>query len=95
MLSTTKQCNRIITLHLTGMTQRLFPGEEGRFADKCCEQWDKIEKVPHLPEGSDIGCRLSVRLRKLLPITDGTVQKALAAIGSMSPNSMQAERIVS
>ena len=78
-----------------GMTQRLFPGEEGRLAAECCEQWDKIEKVPHLPEGSDIGCKLSVRLRKLLPITDGTVQKVLAAIGSMSPHSMQTERMVS
>eukprot|EP00795_Rhopilema_esculentum_P005545 gene5545-biopygen530 len=58
-------------------------------------KWDKIENVPHLPEGSDIGCKLSVRLRKLLPLTDGTVQKVLAAIGSMSPHSMQTERIVS
>ena len=30
-----------------------------------------------------------------MPITDGTVQKVLAAIGSMSPHSMQTERIVS
>ena len=75
------------------MTQRLFPGEEHRFADECCEQWNKIKIVAHLSE--EIGCKLSVRLRKLLPITDGTIQKVLAAIGSMSPHSKQTERIVS
>jgi len=74
---------------------RLFPGQDGQFADEICEQWNAISDVSFLPEGSDLGCTLSVRLRKLLRVTTGLVQKIFAAIATLSPHSMQTERIVS
>ena len=51
--------------------------------------------VPFLPDGCDLGCKMTVRLRQLLPITTGSVQKVLASLACMSPHSMQTERIVS
>ena len=77
------------------LCKRLFPGREGQFADECCDQWESISAVPHLPEGSDAGCSMSSRLRKLLPVTSGLIQQMLAAIMTLSPHSMQTERIVS
>lgn len=74
---------------------RLFPGQEGTFADEACEQWNTISDVPYLPAGADLGCSLSVRLRQLLPLSTGLVQKVLAAIATLSPHSMQTERIIS
>lgn len=74
---------------------------KGSFSNECCETWvtksrnDEIEKWLHLPNGSDNDRILSGRLRKLLPITNGTLQKGLAIIASMFPHSMQIERIVS
>lgn len=77
------------------LSGKLFPGEDGTFADEVCEQWNTISDVPYLPTGADLGCSLSVRLRQLLPITTGLVQKVLSAIATLSPHSMQTERIVS
>ena len=77
------------------LSARLFPGKDGIFADEACEQWNAISDVPHLPAGADLGCSLSVRLRQLLPVTTGLVQKVLSAIATLSPHSMQTERIVS
>lgn len=51
--------------------KRLFSTEEGSFADQVCEQWSQIENVPYLPDDSDAGCRLSVRLRQLVKSTTG------------------------
>ena len=51
--------------------------------------------VPLLPGGCDLGCKMTVRLRQLLPVTTGSVQKVLASLACMSPHSMQTERIVS
>ena len=51
--------------------------------------------VPFLPDGCDLGCKMTVRLRQLLPVTTGSVQKVLASLACMSPHSMQTERIVS
>lgn len=77
------------------LSGKLFPGEDGTFADEVCEQWNTISDVPYLPTGADLGCSLSVRLRQLLPVTTGLVQKVLSAIATLSPHSMQTERIVS
>jgi len=50
-----------------------------------------------LPAGSDAGATLSNTLRKLLSATRSakTVQKTLEAIATLSPHSMQVERMVS
>lgn len=77
------------------LSARLFPLQDGVFADEACEQWNTISAIPHLPTGSDLGCSLSVRLRQLLPVTTGLVQKVLSAIATLSPHSMQTERIIS
>lgn len=77
------------------LSAMMFPGEDGQFTDDVCEQWKVISDVPYLPVGTDLGCSLSVRLRQLLPITTGLVQRVLAAIATLSPHSMQTERIVS
>lgn len=79
----------------TTFSARLFPGQDGTFTDEACEQWNTISNVPYLPVGADLGCSLSVRLRQLLPLCTGLVQKVLAAIATLSPHSMQTERIVS
>lgn len=77
------------------LSDKLFPGEDGNFADEACEQWNTISDVPYLPAGADLGCSLSVRLRQLLPVTTGLVQRVMSAIATLSPHSMQTERIVS
>ena len=59
------------------------------------EQWENTMNVPFLPDGCDLGCKMTVRLRQLLPVTTGSVQKVLASLACMSPHSMQTERIVS
>ena len=43
--------------------------------------------VPFLPDGCDVGCKMTV--------TTGSVRKVLAPLDSMKPHSMQTERIVS
>ena len=70
----------------------LFPC---RFADDSCEHWSKIKDVEFIPEGNDIGSNLSVHLGMLVPITTGIAHTIFAAIMSLSPHSMQTERIVS
>ena len=51
--------------------------------------------VPFLSDGCDLGCKTTVRLRQLLPVTTGSVQKVLASLACTSPHSLQTERIVS
>ena len=51
--------------------------------------------VPFLPDGCDVGCKMTVTLRQLLRVTTGSVRKVLASLACMSPHSMQTERIVS
>ena len=51
--------------------------------------------VPFLPDGCDLGCKMTVRLRQLLPVTTGSVQQVLASLACTSPHSMQTEKIVS
>ena len=48
-----------------------------------------------LPEGSGIGCNLSVPLRKLITTTTGIVNKMFAASMSLSPHSIKTGRIFS
>ena len=72
-----------------------FPDEASDFADGAAEQWENMMNVPFLPDGCDLGCKMTVRLRQLLPVTTGSVQKVLASLACMSPHSMQTERIVS
>ena len=76
------------------LSARLFPGQDGTFADEACEQWTTISDVPYLPVEADLGCSLPVRLRQLLPVITGVV-KVLSAVATLSPHSMQTERIVS
>jgi len=79
----------------------LFPEVIGTFAEEVCESWSQIQDVLEnaLPAGSDTGVTLSNigLLRKLLRATPSakTVQKSSAAIATLSPHSMQVERIVS
>jgi len=65
---------------------------------RCVESWSQIQDVLEnaLPAGSDTGATLSNTLRKLLSGTRSakTVQKTLAAIATLSPHSMQVERMV-
>ena len=78
--------------HGVRVVGRLFPDEASDFADGAAEQWENMVNVPFLPDGCDLGCKMTVRLRQLLPVTTGSVQKLLA---SLAPHSMQTERIVS
>ena len=90
----TRVMREFITTGIT-LSDRLFPGQTGKFADEVCEQWNTISGVPYLPTGSDSGCTLSVRLRKLMQATTGLVQRLFTVIATLSPHSMQTERIVS
>jgi len=89
-----KSCKEMIKAGTT-LVEQLFPNELSKFADSVCECWDSVSNIPQLPKGSDSGCALSTRLRQLLPVTTGCLQKVLAAIISLSPHSMQVERIIS
>ena len=81
--------------HGVRVVRRLFPDEASDFADGAAEQWENMMNVPFLPDGCDLGCKMTVRLRQLLPVTTGSVQKVLASLACMSPHSMQTEMIVS
>ena len=81
--------------HGVRLVRRLFPDEASDFADGAAEQWENMMNVPFLPDGCDLGCKMTVRLREFLPVTTGSVQKVLASLAYMSPHSMQTERIVS
>lgn len=79
---------------------QLFPNKVAQFADEVCETWSVLEETLQastLPLGSDPGACLSNKLRKLITALREakTVQKLLAAIVTLSPHSMQTERIVS
>ena len=76
------------------VVRRLFPDEASDIADGAAEQWENMLNVPFLPDGCDLGCKMTVRLRQLLPVTTGSVQKVLASLGCMSPHFMQTERTV-
>jgi len=64
----TRVMREFITTGIT-LSDRLFPGQTGKFADEVCEQWNTISEVPYLPTGSDSGCTLPVHLRKLMQAT--------------------------
>ena len=81
--------------HGVRVVRRLFPDEAYVFADGAAEQWENMMNVPLMSNGFDLGCKITVRLRHLLPVTTGSVQKVLVSLGCMSPHSMQTERIVS
>jgi hypothetical protein len=91
--------NTIDTFIASGrpLVEQLFPNELGQFCDEVCERWEELSAVPHLPEGSDLGACMSARLRQMIPISHGTscLRKLLGAIVTLSPHSMQVERIVS
>ena len=80
--------------HGVRVVRRFFPDEASDFADGAAEQCENMMNVPFLPDGCDLGCKMTVRLRQLLPVTTGSVQKVLASLVCMSPHSMQTERIV-
>ena len=73
----------------------LFPGEITEFANAVCESWDAISELPQLPADTDRGCALSTRLRQMLPVSRGILQKLLAAMMALAPHSMQLERVIS
>lgn len=73
----------------------VFPNEVQQFCNEVCDSWPAIENVGFLPETADCGAQLSVRLRKLLPLTQGSLRKCLASIFVLAPHSMQTERMVS
>ena len=77
------------------VVRRLFPDEVSDFAEGAAEQWENMMNVTFLPDGCDLGCKMTVRLRQLLPVTTGSVQKVLASLACMNPHSMQTEAIVS
>ncbi|KAI0227696.1 Nucleolar protein of 40 kDa [Lamellibrachia satsuma] len=81
--------------HGVRVVRRLFPDEASDFTDGAAEQWENMMNVPFLPDGCDLGCKMTVRLRQLLPVTTGSVQKVLASLACMSPHYMQTKRIVS
>jgi hypothetical protein len=47
-----------------------------------------ISDLKRLPTGADTGCVLSTRLRQLIHVTTGCLQKLLAAMMSLAPHSM-------
>ena len=81
--------------HDVSVVWRLFPDEASNFADGAAKQWENMMNVPFLPDGCDLGCKMTVKLRQLLPVTTGSVQKVSASLAYMRPHSMQTERIVS
>ena len=81
--------------HGVRVVRRLFPDEASDFTDGAAEQWENMMNVPFLPDGCDLACKMTVRLRQLLPVTTGSVQKVLASLACLSPHYMQTKRIVS
>ena len=73
----------------------LFPNELRNFVGSVCDSWHAISDLKCLPIRNDTGCVLSMRLRQLIPVSTGCLQKLLAAMMSLAPHSMQVERIVS
>ena len=43
------------------------------------------DEVPYLPDGCDLGCKKTVIVRQLLPVTTGSAQKVLASLVCMRP----------
>ena len=66
--------------HGVRVVKRLFPDEASDFTDGAAEQWENMMNVPFLPDGCDLACKMTVRLRQLLPVTTGSVQKVLASL---------------
>ena len=60
--------------HDVHVVRRLFPDEASDFAERAAEQWETMMNVPFVPDGCDLGCKMPVRLQKLLPVTTGSVQ---------------------
>ena len=89
-----KTCQSMISAGAS-LVEDLYPEEMNNFADCVCECWDFIAELPSLPMNTDCGCILSTRLRQLLPVTKGILQKILAAMMSLAPHSMQVERVIS
>ena len=80
--------------HSVRVVRRLFPDEASDFADGAAKHWKNMMNVPFLPDDCDLGCKMTVRLRQLLPVTTGSVQKVLASLACTSPHFMETERIV-
>ena len=73
----------------------LFPDESASFADSVCNAWETISSLPTLPPNADLGCILAAKLRQMIPISGGTLQKVLISMMCLAPHSMQTERVVS
>ena len=76
--------------HGVRVVGRLFLNEASDFGDGAAEQWENMMNVPFLPDGCDLSCKMTVRLRQLLPGTTGSVQKVLTYLACISPHSMHA-----
>jgi len=77
------------------LVEYLFPDKVSDFVEDASDCWNDIQNIPSLPPGSDVGANLSNRLRKLLPITKGVLKMIRGTVVTLSPHSMQVERIVS
>ena len=64
------------------------------FACSVCDNWTAIEELPDI-DATDRGVRYSNKLRKLVASTNGILQKLLASILVLSPQSMTTERVIS
>ena len=63
---------------------RLFPDEASDFADGTADHWENMMNVSFLPDGCDLDCKMTVRLRPILLVTPCLAQKVLASLASWS-----------
>lgn len=64
------------------------------FASNVCDAWPLIEAIDELPT-PDRGVKLAHRLRQMIPVTTGVLQKLLCALFIVSPHSMTVEKVIS
>ena len=70
--------------HGVRVVRRLFTDEASHLADGAAAQWENMMNVPFLSDGCDLGCKMTVRLRQLLPVTTGSVQRVLVSLACMN-----------
>ena len=64
------------------------------FASDVCKSFGQIEKIQNI-ESNDEGTVLTVRLRKMIEVSQGLLKTLLASFLAVTPHSMATERVVS
>ncbi|XP_071053673.1 zinc finger protein 862-like [Onthophagus taurus] len=64
------------------------------FSSNVCDCWPQIEQIGDL-DISDIGIKMSYKLRKLISATTGVLQRFSCVLMVLSPHSMTVEKVIS